>query len=99
MDKILWTKATAEVREAAAAKFEALAKLALVAEQHSAAGEHSKAVAIWHQIFGDPFPMPETDSRAVLAQAFTGAGITTAGTVSRVRPQVTPPVTRAWAPR
>lgn len=62
VDKILWTKATAEVREAAAAKFEALSKPALVAEQHSAAGEHSKAIAIWHQIFGDPFPMPETDS-------------------------------------
>lgn len=99
VDKILWTKAKPEAREAAAAKFEALAKLALVAEQHTATGEHSKAIATWYQIFGEPFPKPDSDSRGVLAQAFTGAGITTAGTVSRVRPQVTPPVTRAWAPR
>jgi Second Messenger Oligonucleotide or Dinucleotide Synthetase domain len=80
-------------RNALADRFDVLGRCALRAQEHTRNGEHSKAIAIWHDIFGDCFTKPNLDARSALQKAFAGAGVARSGSLSHKVPQ-TP--TRSW---
>jgi hypothetical protein len=89
-----------EVAALAQAEFAEAAQLAREAQRLAAAGDDAAAIAIWHELFGDPFPNPPTQTaRDALASSFAGGSVTSTGrvTTSRAGRQPTPP-TRSWRP-
>lgn len=88
------------VASQAHAGFVAAAHRAREAQRLAAAGDQDGALAIWHELFGDKFPAPPTQSVAdALRRSFEGATVTSAGTVSATSRgrQATVP-TRPWRP-
>jgi Second Messenger Oligonucleotide or Dinucleotide Synthetase domain len=84
----------------AQAGFAAAARAAREAKRLAAAGDHHSAIAIWHQLFGDPFPAaPAQPVAGALGRSFAGGTITSAGTVSATsRGRQPAPPTRSWRP-
>jgi len=78
----------------ARAGFQRLADLATKAQRLAGDGDEDGAALIWRDIFGDPFPKPDT-AKDFLQQLHGGSGITSIGTVT---PSVSTPKTRAWRP-
>ncbi len=70
-----------------------LAACAADALRLAASGDEDGAAATWHEIFGEPFPKP--DSKAFLQSLHSGKGITSTGAVTG---SVSTPRTRAWRP-
>lgn len=60
----------------------AAAERAEEARRLEQAGDDRSAIAIWHDLFGAPFPTPATMSEAEAAAAWSGGAVTSAGTVS-----------------
>jgi hypothetical protein len=87
-----------EVKALAQAEFAEAARLAREAQRLAAAGDDAAAIAIWHELFGDPFPNPPAQTaRDALASSFAGGSVTSTGrvTTSRAGRQNIPP-TRSW---
>jgi hypothetical protein len=84
----------------AQAAFAAAAHRAREAQRLAAAGDHPGALAIWHDLFGDPFPTPSAQPVAdALQRAFAGGSVTSTGTVSTTsRGRQPSPPTRSWRP-
>ena len=82
----------------AQAEYAVAARLAREAQRLAAAGDDAAAIAIWHELFGDPFPnSPDQTARDALAGSFAGGSVTSTGrvTTSRAGRQPTLP-TRSW---
>ena len=83
------------VRHAAHAKFVVAAQSAAEAVRNRVAGNHNAAIAIWHDLLGEPFPKP--DPGKALSALSLGSGVTTAGVVSPAA-AIRPTPTRSWRP-
>jgi hypothetical protein len=78
-----------------------LARKAAEARNLSAAGDAAGTLAVWKSVCGELFPAPPSQSAGeALSRAFTGATVTSAGTVSSTAAgaQRSQP-TRSWAPK
>jgi hypothetical protein len=84
----------------AQAGFATAARRAREAQRLAAAGDHHSSLAIWHDLFGDPFPAPPAQAVAdALRRSFAGGAVTSTGTVSTTsRGRQPAPPTRAWRP-
>jgi len=84
----LSNKLDSAARSAAQQTFAAAADAARRARRLAVEGDHAGAVAVWFDIFGEPFPAPPNEK--AFLQRLYGAGLAVA------TPAVTP--TRAWRP-
>jgi hypothetical protein len=96
----IYRKLKPGVAPRAQAGFAAAARAAREAQRLAAAGDHRSAIAIWHQLFGDPFPAaPAQPVADALGRSFAGGTVTSAGTVSATsRGRQPAPSTRSWRP-
>jgi hypothetical protein len=87
-------------RPIALQRFKESAELAREAVDLAADHDDRAAIAIWHDLFGQPFPEPEAVAeRAALSQMLTAATITSGRTPSKSLAGVQPSTpSRAWSP-
>jgi hypothetical protein len=87
------TRLDADQKVTGQVAMEQLAARAAAALRLAANGDDDGAAAIWHEIFGDPFP--KVDAKGFLQSLHSGKGITSAGAITGA---ISTPRTRAWRP-
>jgi hypothetical protein len=88
---------TPEQRASAQAQFVAAAARATEAHKLAEAGDHDNATRVWHDIFGETFPEPESQLLgAALASAAGGSVTSTGHTSATTRGRQPAPPTRSW---
>jgi Second Messenger Oligonucleotide or Dinucleotide Synthetase domain len=77
--------------------FSAAAVKAREARALAEAGDHTNAIRVWRELFGEPFPAPEGQSLGAALAAAVGGSVTSTGHVSSTTAarQSAPP-TRSW---
>ncbi len=93
----LTAKWSQEIRAATAAAFADAAKRAQEALDLAADGHDAAAVGVWHDILGDPFPVPPAEPVSSMFTNLLGGSITSAGAAvtSQAGREATRP-TRPW---